>query len=243
MAKFKLITYLDRINVLSDVFFTYYLKIFKPEDFHIMLYKEAEEDLRHYLTKFGFAGDNIMVLTRTHFGFGENVDMQNRVKSEYLKRGYIVIYADIDEIIWHPDLKNYIKDYPQPFICTNGIQIVQNVDEDYLDASRPILDQRSWCQPDYYYYSKLCILKKDFKWTAGRHNKGTIPVDKSVYLIDIGKVCKKLMLENNIKTTAIYKRIMERYRISSQESMEIEYQKHLNKIQLIPQEVKIAQIF
>lgn len=243
MNKFKLITYIDRINVFSDTFFKHYLKIFNPEEFYVITYTETLDVVKPYLKSFGVKEDSIHVINRNKFGFGENVSLQNRLKQIFLDKGFIVIYADVDEMIWHPDLKEYIKTSPQFFFCAKGFQIVQNDGEGFLDVSRPILEQRQWCQPDYDYYSKVCILKRDFSWTGGRHNKGTIKVDDSIYLIDLGKVCKKLMIDNNTQTTSLYKGVMERYRIKSMEILEREYKQYLKKIEKIPETIIENKLF
>lgn len=234
MNKFKLITYIDRQNYLSDVFIKHYLTIFKPDEFFFLVYDQNFRAMREYFKKFGFTENNMHLITRRQFGFGENVAMQNRIKRLYLDGGHTVVYADVDELIWHPDFKNYISDSSEVHFCATGYQIVQNEGEDFLDITKPILEQRQWCQPDYHYYSKLCILKKDFTWTGGRHNKNGMKPDPSLYLVDIGKVCKKIMIENNIETTRIYGTVMERYRLITLESLEKEYKQYLKKIEKIP---------
>lgn len=243
MNKFKLITYMDRQNHLSDVFIKHYLSIFKPEDFFFLVYDQNFKEMLEYFKSFGFVQDNMHVISRKQFGFGENVHMQNRMKRIFLDQGYTIVYADVDELVWHSDFKNYISHSPQVHFCASGYQIIQHPTEDFLDKTRPILDQRAWCQPDYNYYSKLCVLKKDFTWTGGRHNKNHMKADPSIYLVDIGKVCKKIMLENNAETTRIYSTVMERYRINNLNQLDKEYQSYLKDIVEIPAILKENKLF
>lgn len=243
MNKFKLITYMDRQNHLSDVFIKHYLSIFEPEDFFFLLYNQNFEEMKEYLESFGFTQGNMHVISRKYFGFGENVHVQNMMKRVHLDKGYTVVYADVDELIWHPDLKNYISSSREVHFCASGYQIIQHPTEDFLNRTEPILDQRNWCQPDYNYYSKLCILKKDFTWTGGRHNKNHMKADPSLYLIDIGKVCKRLMLENNKESVRIYKTVMERYTVVTMEDIDNQYVNYLSSLAEIPQAIKDAHLF
>lgn len=236
---FKLVTFIDRINYFSDKFISYYKQIFNPEEFFFIINWRDLEEIKAYLLDHGFSEKSFHVnMTRTNFGYGEQVSQQNSIKREFISRGYIVVYADIDELIYHPDFKSYVLNSPKQLFCSKGIQIVQAPGEAYLDVTKPIVDQRLMGQYDDYYYAKVCILKKDFTWTGGRHNKEGVKPDENIWLLDIGKVCKHLMLENNKKTTELYGGVFPRYTYKTMPEVEKEYKNYLKGIAPIPEIVK-----
>lgn len=210
--KFKLITYIDRSDYTSDTFINFYLKTFDPEEFHFLVNKRTFEKVCEYLKSKGFTDENFEKLDKPKFGFGESIADQNRVKRNFIKDGYCVIYADIDELIYCPNLKEYITKSNKTQFRPIGALIIQNSNEPDLDTTKSILEQRKYILYDETWYSKVCILKEDFYWTAGRHNKRKVPMDNNIILFDTGKICKKLILEKHKQNSSIYGSITQRYR-------------------------------
>ena len=223
--KFRLITAIDRINYFSDNFIAYYKKWFLDEEFYFMVHEKNYNEIENYLFSKGFGPSNIEKYNIMTFGEGHNVGNQNRIKTDFLNQGYIVVYADMDERIYHPDLRNYIlskRDFE--YIMPQGMQVIQTKDEPPLDFTKNIIGQRSVCVLDVIWYSKVCILGKDFKWDHGRHNKPhRHPVDRNVYLIDVGKVCKDFMIENNKISSEIYHKVMWRYKETDKARIDREF--------------------
>lgn len=237
LNQFKLITYIDRINFFSDNYIKYYKQLFDAEEFIFVINGKDQKLIVEYLKDNGFTDNSFHVyITRKAFGYGEQTGFQNKVKTILIDRGYIVVYADIDEIIYHPDFKSFIVNSPKQLFCSRGIEIVQGPSEGYLDVTKPILEQRKLGQFNEY-YNKVCVLKKDFTWTAGRHNRETVQVNENLYLLDIGKVCKRIMLENNKKTTELYSGVFPRYAYTTIEQIEQEYKTYLKKPAFIPDAV------
>ena len=221
--KFKLITAIDRINYFSDNFISYYKKWFLDEEFYFMVHHVNYDALKDYLFSKGFGENNIEKYSVTSFGDGHNVNNQNRIKTQFLNEGRIVVYADIDERIYHPDLRQYILQSEKNYILPSGMQIVHANHEPPLDFTKSVLEQRSMCVLDNFWYSKMCILKSDFKWDHGRHNKPlNVRSDNKIHLIDIGKVCKEFMIENNKKSAEIYNRVIWRYKVTNEHHIERE---------------------
>lgn len=222
--KFRLITAIDRVNYFSDNFIAYYKKWFLDEEFYFMVHEKSYSEIENYLFSKGFGPSNIEKYNVMTFGEGHNVGNQNRIKTDFLNQGYIVVYADMDERIYHPDLRNYILNKDFEYIMPQGMQVIQTKDEPPLDFTKNIIEQRSVCVLDVTWYSKICILKKDFKWDHGRHNKPhRHPVDRNVYLIDVGKVCKDFMIENNKKSSEIYDKVMWRYKETDKARIDREF--------------------
>ena len=136
--KFRLITAIDRINYFSDNFIAYYKKWFLDEEFYFMVHEKNYESIKRYLFSKGFGESNIEKYNIKSFGEGHNVNNQNRIKTDFLNEGYIVIYADMDERIYHPRLREYIQESNLDFIIPQGMQIVHAKGEDPLDFTRNI---------------------------------------------------------------------------------------------------------
>ena len=211
--QFKLVTYIDRVNYISDTFISYYKKIFSPEEFIFMVTEANYSKIREYLDNNGLQNAHIRGLrTRTSFGFGENVHNQNAIVKSLVENGFTVVYADIDELIYHPNLKEYIENKPDKLIAAKGMLIFQHPSEPYLDSTKKVFEQRSYCKFNDHYFSKVCILKEPFKWTPGRHNRPkNCAIDNNLYLIDIGKICKNLIVQNNEINKRMYQEIYWRY--------------------------------
>lgn len=210
--KFKLITYIDRADYTSETFIKFYLKTFDHNEFHFLVNKKTYDSVSEYLKSKGFSDENFEKLNKPKFGFGESIPEQNRVKRNYIKDGYCVVYADLDELIYCPNLKEYITNSNKTQFRPIGAVIVQNINELDMDTSKPILEQRSYFLYDEVWYSKVCILKEDFHWTAGRHNKRKVPLDRNIILFDTGRICKKMIFEKNKQNPSIYSSIHHRYR-------------------------------
>jgi hypothetical protein len=243
--KFKLITAIDRINYFSDNFIDYYKKWFLVEEFYFMVHEKNYESIKLYLFSKGFGENNIEKYTIKTFGEGHNIINQNRIKTDFLNDGYIVVYADMDERIYHPNLREYIQKSELDFIIPQGMQIVHEKGEAPLDFTRNIIEQRNTCVLDTFWYSKVCILKKDFKWNHGRHNKPNVhTIDVNVYMIDVGKACKDFMIQNNIVSSEIYLKVMWRYKETNVMNIEREiYNKIIDKSITVPSDLKHANPF
>lgn len=208
--KFKLITTIDRINYFSDNFISYYKKFFTPDEFYFLVHYKNYDQLTDYLKSHGFS--HFEKHNITSFGEGHNVVNQNKIQQKLINEGHIIIYVDIDERVIHPKLKEYIINCPSDIIVPTGMMIVQRDFDPPLDKMKGVLEQQRVCKIDTKWYSKACILKKPFEWHHGRHNKpeGCI-INSDVYLVDLGRVCVDLAIENNIKNKEIYKNVTSRY--------------------------------
>jgi hypothetical protein len=223
--EYKLITHIDRINFFSEKFISYYTKFFDKQEFLFLINEKNSTNLKQYLKLKNFNEDNFKVIKKNELGKGKVVTLQNEIQKNLLKENYIVVYADIDELIYHPNLKKYIEDTNENLYCPIGIEIIQDYDENFLDEDLPILEQRNKYRKNINWKSKVCILKKEFKWTGGRHNKKNIIIDNNLFLIDIGKICSKIYKENNIYNKSFYTSVTGRYTLIDDNSINLEFDK------------------
>lgn len=244
MEKFKLITSIDRINYLSDNFIKYYKNFFNDEEFYFLVNSFNIVKLRPYLKSHGFIDSQIQEYNSRRFGWGDIINLQNATKTKWLNDGYIVVYADIDERIYHPQLKNYIKENLKNWIIPTGISLMQHDSEPPLDETKLMLEQRSYGKLDIYWFSKTCILKEDFKWLPGRHTKPKPNLeDSNIYLVDTGKMCKDFMLKNNAESKKIYDDLFWRYSTNDKKQFKAVYEEHTGPLLPLPKIIKECLLF
>ena len=242
--KFKIITAIDRINYFSDNFIAYYRKFFQPEEFYFLVHKRNAHQIIPYLTTHGFTKKEMEVYDISRFGWGENINKQNSVKKKFINEGCTVLYADQDERIFHPDLRNYIINTPGDWIVPTGISLMQHSEEPPLDETKNILSQRSYGKLDIYWFSKTCILRKDFNWLPGRHTKPPkTPINPDVYLVDVGKLCKDFMLKNNETSRKIYPTLFWRYSTNDKKDLLKVFEEHSGNLTLLPEIIKQSGLF
>ena len=244
--KLKLITQIDRVGYFAENFIQYYKRFFNPEEFRFMVHNVNDATIRPFLYSHGFTDNEMESYDVKRYGWGDNIKRQNEIKTRYIKQGYIVVYADQDERIFHPDLRNYIlsnisnKDWMVPI----GISLMQHSSEPSIDKTKLVLEQRNYGKLDIYWFSKTCILKRDFEWLPGRHTKPTQPsYDTNIYLVDIGKMCKDYMLENNEESRRIYKSVFWRYSTDKKETFNQVFEEHKGSLEPLPKIIKESLLF
>jgi hypothetical protein len=101
-----------------------------------------------------------------------------------------VIYADSDELLV-PDpriysgLQDFCNRMSGPCVTAIGLNIVHDIEqEELIDATKPILRQRSFAQ----FVSPMCktlIIKAPIKWGAGFHASTFAPQFSDLYLLHL----------------------------------------------------------
>lgn len=211
-----------------------------------MVHDANDATIRPFLYSHGFTDDEMESYSIRRYGWGDNIKRQNEIKTRYLEQGHVVIYADQDERIFHPDLRNYILDNipTRDWIIPTGISLMQHDSEPPLDKTKLVLEQRSYGKYDTHWFSKTCILKSEFEWLPGRHTRPMRAfVDTNIYLVDIGKMCKDYMLENNEETRRIYTDVFWRYSTDKKDVFKQVFAEHVGHMQLLPKVIKESLLF
>lgn len=219
-------THIDRINYFSDGFIEYYTRWFNIDEFCFLINHKKYEKIVKYLCDKGFSTNQMFEYRNKNYKAGEKKRIQAQKKNEFLRKGYTVVYSSQDERIVHPDLRNYIINNLKDYIVPRGVVIIQHPTESKLDVTKPLLSQRSYQVHDVRGRSKPQILKKNVNWDSGMHNipKGA-EIDENIFLVDIGKCCIDMTLENNFITLSMYKDIPYFYITKTREDVE----KHFNE--------------
>lgn len=210
-VKIKIGTYIDRINVISDIFINYYLNFFRNEEFHFFILDKNFDSVSNYLREKGFSDTSFESVSNSHIGVPILLNKQNSFVENYISQGFITLYVDIDEILYHTDLRNYIINNDSDFITPKGVVLIPHISEGVINKNDKILNQRSFCVFDDQYHSKVTVLKNNFTWSGGRHNKGGNKISDDIFLIDISKCCPMIMIDNNIFSNKLYPESTERY--------------------------------
>ena len=203
--KFKLLTHIDRVNYFSDGFIEYYKNLFDLEEFYFLIHSFNHKKILNYLISHGFNESQTILYKDVKYSRGNKKNIQYQKQKELIKQGYTVVYSSQDERIVHSDLKNYISNNLKDYMVPRGVVIIQHASESKLDVTKPLLSQRSYQIKNVSGRSKPQILKNEFKWDNGMHKiPKNAKIDENIYLVDIGKCCADIALENNIQSTAMY---------------------------------------
>ena len=234
--EFKLMTHIDRINYFSDGYIKYYKKFFKIEEFYFLVQSYYYDDVVEYLKEKGFKDDQVTKYTSNSYISKNKQSLQNNKKKEFIEKGYTVVYSSQDERIFHPNLREYITNNLKNYILPRGVVIVQH-NEPKLNITKPLLTQRNYCISDVVGRNKPQILKKNIYWDSGMHTppKGS-KIDEDIYLIDIGKSCADIALENNLVSQTIYEKLVNYYDCSDINKIKKLFSNR--NVKLIPKNIK-----
>ena len=213
MRTTAIFTFVNRHNFFLDKWLEWHTKFFAPEDIYIVFEKNDyfKFDLQSYLISNGL--HKVKVISVDYFNYDNNINDRinnialflSKTQSELLKKNKVVCCTDIDEFLFHPDLKNILQTFDEDYLTPHGVEIVQNLDfEKDLDLSKIIMSQRSYCAnlENHFAkgnYSKPIIIKKELVWGAGKHHKNLEDaiMKENLYLIHINKIDFNQLIKMN----------------------------------------------
>jgi hypothetical protein len=112
----------------------------------------------------------------------------------------LVVFAEPDEIIYHPKgLANYLDSLPTDYATCTGYEIVQQKQEPKLDPSDRVLAQRHFWRRDPM-YDKTLVSKIPLNWGFGFHRTTRQPLrDGTLLLIHLHKIDYVMAIAKNKK--------------------------------------------
>ena len=150
-----------------DVWCNYYKKYFDPQDVYLICCQSSAESL----SQFGALGYQILPTEVSVYDMHNKLSLINSYQRELLHRYETVIYADIDEIIFHPHGLDHVLNNPIADITRcEGYDLthVRQHESNNLDVSQPIKHQRRfWVKS--FMYDKPTIVRKYHPWSTGLH--------------------------------------------------------------------------
>ena len=67
-TKLKIVTYIDRVNILSDIFIKYYTKFLKHEEFYFLILNTNYNEVSNYLKSKNFLESSFEMVYNDHIG-------------------------------------------------------------------------------------------------------------------------------------------------------------------------------
>lgn len=194
MKNIKIFTYADRYNFFLDIWLKHYTQFTQLSNITILYIDKSRFNLEKYLENKGLGEINVERVNQV------DVWVFNLKQKELLKNADVVIYADIDEIIFHENLFEITNTFSTPHITTDGFEIIHDfrIEKDF-DVNEKILKQRSFGIHSNKYYDKPLIIKEYVNWgTAGKHS-GYTPKYKidGLYLIHLNRFDFNTLLNLN----------------------------------------------
>ncbi len=215
MRNIKIVVQIDRINYFSDIWLKYYTTFFKSENF-IFLFEERFIDcevFKKYLNDYNIDSElcTLFPLQNIPFDASERMGymttfMINFV-SEILDGNTVVIYPDIDELIYHKNLIELLQTFETNFLVTNPIDIIQKIGEEveYI-SEKKLFEQRTFClnndNPISKWYKKNIVVKSKPDWKNGRHMEAE--TTEGLYLIHLGKFDFEFLKKINLQNLSMY---------------------------------------
>jgi len=213
MRTTAIFTFVNRHNFFLDKWLEWHTRFFAPEDIYLIFEKNDyfKFDLQSYLISNGLY--KVKIIPVDYFSYDNNIYniinnfalFLSKTQSELLKKYNVVCCIDIDEFLFHPDLKNILQTFDEDYLTPYGVEIVQNLDfEKDLNLSKSIISQRNYCADLNNHfskgnYSKPVIVRKELVWGAGKHHKNLEDaiMKENLYLIHINKIDFNQLIKMN----------------------------------------------
>lgn len=164
MGNSALLTIVQNGNEFIKVWWRYYRQFFDAKDIYIFDYQSSDNSL---------SGVNCNIISVEQAAI-EDVPVGNKLindlKTKLLDTYNYVMYADYDEIVYHPKGLDYVLTLGWDYYTTQGYEVVHKVEKELpINWNEPLLKQRN-----YWYrcpmYDKSLITAIDVKWAHGNHS-------------------------------------------------------------------------
>lgn len=203
MRKIKIITQIDRINWFLEKWISYHTKVFKKEELVFLVDDKfvSTDVITKFLKKKKFKKNEINIITLHDLPIEYIARMRNttpfinNLQKQLLETCDVVIYLDIDELLYHAELREVLNTFNSDFLVTNTIDVIHNIhlEKDSFDFNKNVFSQRKFhnVSDARKWYYKPAITRRPANWGDGRHSiDGSFfgPSPENVYLIHLGKM-------------------------------------------------------
>lgn len=215
-------TFIDRINIYLDLWLKHYIDL--NLDIYIFVDNRCEEDVINFFKtkkqKVNLisveCGSGYASVNKNYYVFQQ--EMQEKFLQNYKK----MIYVDVDELLVCENFIDILKNDKKDYIVTNGFEIIHNYKiEGYYEDFKSLLEQRKYGtflakaeinSP----YNKVSIISKKHIWKSRGKHAGRAG-DNLVYLVHLGRLDIKIMLDNYQKSKLLYKSIPKHQTFNTEE--------------------------
>jgi hypothetical protein len=220
-------TLVDRDSPFLRIWVKYYSELLGQENIVIVYENVTGFDIYEWLENNGF--NNITVIENSHKNgkYTRGNHLFNDIQQQLFETNDVVVYADIDEIIFHPDLSNILETFETPYLTTTGFEIIHNCNfntyregesfmfepkkrtEQHIVINAPLFDQRKYGMFSHF-YDKPLILREPLHWdSGGKHNKGTtaLKID-NLLLVHLNKMDFDLLNNLNKQNKKLFEDVL-----------------------------------
>lgn len=203
MRKIKILTHVDRINWYINKWIDFHRNVFNPDELVFTTDPRflPKQVLSEYLKEKGFKKEeiNIIELEISLVNYTERLNnfrpFINNLQKKFLETCDVVIYLDIDELLYHAELREVLNTFNSDFLVTNTIDVIHNIhlEKDSFDFNKNVFSQRKFhnVSDARKWYHKPIITRRPVNWGDGRHEIDGIwfrPSVENVYIIHLGKM-------------------------------------------------------
>jgi hypothetical protein len=198
----KVITHVDRINWFFTKWVTYHQSYFNNNSFIFIIDEEflTHNQLAEELKLHDFLESQINIIS---FGsvprdYAARLDycshFVNNLLIEILTESDVVIYLDIDELLYHENLIEILNNFTSDFLVTNFIDVTHKINsEPEFDYTKSVFSQRKYMNVGETsgWYKKPIITRVPVSWGNGKHtinNRGFDSSPENVFIIHLGKM-------------------------------------------------------
>lgn len=204
MRKIKLCTYVDRGGYFLDKFIQHYNRYFSRKEFLFLFEKTTDFDLYKYFYPFIKHPYEIRDISADKSSRNESLNaICNQIQKETLAENDVFIFVDIDELIYHPNLREVLETFDTDYLTPRGYDIIQS-HEPPLMFNKPILEQRNYWMRDTW-YDKPIITRKYLEYDTGKHNRlAAKNYFDDLILIHLNRVDYQYHIDQNIEMIKLY---------------------------------------
>ena len=236
-------------NTFLPTWLKYYSRFFDTRDIFILDFGSGKEYTEKLSEKFSV----IEAKTPINHWFDDLPKVYDEVMkthNELLNSYEYVLFAEADEIIYHPmGLDSYIENTNHDYTTCTGYELIHLPKiESKLEKNKKILSQRNYWYREYFHFSKTSLTRVPLKWGIGYHNtEEPKRFEENFFLLHLHKWDYYQCLERHLhwgKTNWSQKSIDEEncwhYQITEKEKFEEWYYGGVNqsKLEKIPTAIK-----
>jgi hypothetical protein len=203
MRKVAIFTFIDRENEFLNKWIQYYRSVLPNAE--LIVLTDNKDIVSNLKTLKSISVSDASDLKQNKYV--RDKDVFNKFQQLLLEDFDVVIYTDVDELIFHPELESLIDTFDQDYLTTIGFEII-DFEGTKIDWNKPILEQRKvGVYSDW--YDKPLIVRKPLLWEDGKHNKTTPKnfVD-DLYLVHLNKVDIGFLSDLNAQNKQMYSNVL-----------------------------------
>ena len=214
MKKGAVFTMVKNEKWFLPIWLNYYSKFYDERNIYVINHASTDGSIQ--MIQEQYKKINVVNLTYEPFDDIFKVNELKKLQSALFQQYKTVLYSDPDELIvpvtsngdpipLNEYIDKFIKNDSQQAIKTNGWEVIHlpNKNEEPIDLTKSILEQRSYWFHSPFWYSKVLLSKTPLNWQPGLHlTENMFTIDSNLYLIHLHRIDYELSYIKNIANNA-----------------------------------------